>query len=287
MDDGVNIYGSLATGNRLLRNTINRNGDDGVKIENASNNYVGSDVLGDGNIIHENVNNGVIVKGATATRNRIIGNLIWDNGLLGIALENGANGNAPAPTLSAAGVEAQMIVEGTLTGKANTTYRVELFAAIACDSSGAGEAEDITGVMQVTTNAAGVASFLIDSFVNYEPGVILSATATDSSGNTSAFGECITLTDTLPLNAPPGLNYAITNSVTLTWGMVGSAAIYELQIARDSGFIYTWESVEVTQSQYVYDGLQDGNYFWRVRGIDVGGTRGPWSAVQEFVVDAP
>jgi titin len=66
-----NFIGTDETGMRAVRNTSN-----GVALVNAAENLVGGAVVGAGNLISGNGQSGVLVIGATATANRVQGNLI-------------------------------------------------------------------------------------------------------------------------------------------------------------------------------------------------------------------
>ena len=80
--DGVYIYGT--GGNKVLGNFIGtnasgtravRNGDSGVNIDRAPNNVVGGTQAGERNVISGNFV-GVLVEGASATGNRVLGNFV-------------------------------------------------------------------------------------------------------------------------------------------------------------------------------------------------------------------
>jgi hypothetical protein len=79
-----------------------------------------------------------------------------------------------------------------LTGAANSSFTVELFANDACDDSGHGQGQTFLISHTVTTNGSGQASFGIKT--SRPDGVQISATATDSGGNTSEFSECVLAT---------------------------------------------------------------------------------------------
>ncbi len=119
-DDGVNIYGQSATNNLVIGNYIGTdvtgtlalgNGDDGVKIEDSTNNRVGGTTAAERNIIADSLHNGVILKGATTSNNLIQGNVIGadvtgalnlGNRLHGVFVEDATN-NSIGGTASGAG----------------------------------------------------------------------------------------------------------------------------------------------------------------------------------------
>jgi len=113
------------------------------------------------------------------------------------------NGGLNYPVLSiAAGAAASGALAGTL-ATANGTYMVELFASRTCAASGYGEGEKLVGTVPVTISNAtlgfnGSAPFLaslkLDSgtFAGYP---VITATAIDSTGNTSEFSKCVIYND--------------------------------------------------------------------------------------------
>ncbi|MCF6263581.1 MAG: hypothetical protein L3J24_08375 [Xanthomonadales bacterium] len=112
----------------------------------------------------------------------------------------GANSLLNFPVLTVAnsilGVGTQ--VTGTYNGEADLTLSLEFFTNSSCDSSGYGEAETPLGTAQITTDAAGDASFVIDLTANAPVGQLLVASATDTAGNTSELSACIAITGQLP-----------------------------------------------------------------------------------------
>jgi hypothetical protein len=113
------------------------------------------------------------------------------------------NGGLNYPVLTiATGSAASGALAGTLASK-NGTYTVELFASRTCAASGYGEGEKFIGAVPLTiSNAAigfnGSAPFLTaikldtGTFAAYP---VITATATDSTGNTSEFSKCIVYND--------------------------------------------------------------------------------------------
>ena len=82
-----NMIGTDSTGLVLLGNTLN-----GIMLNSgASNNTIGGPLPGEGNVIAGNGQNGVVISNPPTwitDRNRIRANCIFDNGNLGIDLEN-------------------------------------------------------------------------------------------------------------------------------------------------------------------------------------------------------
>jgi hypothetical protein len=132
----------------------------------------------------------------TITRNAIFGNLrdgisltqlsrtndLWD-------LDEGANGRQNYPELSSVGLEDATLITGALNSAPSSAYRIEFFANTVPHPSGFGEGETYLGFTNVTTDFNGTAPFEITL-----PGVLafqpfITATATDSDGNTSMFSR--------------------------------------------------------------------------------------------------
>ena len=80
-------------------------------------------------------------------------------------------------------------VSGTLSSTPNSTFTLEFFANSVNDPSGSGE--QFLGSVLVTTDADGNASFTVTIAFAIDPGMFLTATATDSAQNTSAFSAGI------------------------------------------------------------------------------------------------
>ncbi len=170
-----------------------------------SGNSVGGTNAGEGNRIAFNGGGGVIFFDGTG--NRVLSNSIHSNGTtaqhLGIDLgalgvtpndagdaDAGANNLQNFPALDSAVADgATTNVSGTLNSTASTVFRVEFFSNATCDASGSGEGEQLLGATDVTTDGNGNAAFNV-SLPNVAVGRVLTATATDPSGNTSEFSAC-------------------------------------------------------------------------------------------------
>ena len=72
-------------------------------------------------------------------------------------------------------------------------YRIEFFSnpAGTCDPSGHGEGFRYLGYTEVDTDSAGHAGFAVDFPLEIYTAPMITATATDASGNTSEFSECM------------------------------------------------------------------------------------------------
>ena len=160
---------------------------------------IGGTSAGAGNVIAFNSRNGVTVPSFAAVAIRR--NAIFSNGSLGIDLgDNGVTANDAGdadsgpnnlqnyPMITGATIQAgTMTIAGSLNSTPNSTFTIELFSNTAPNSSGYGEGQVYLGTFTVTTNALGNASFSVPVTAPAVPHPYLTATATDSAGNTSEF----------------------------------------------------------------------------------------------------
>lgn len=185
-----NLIGLDATGTAPLGNLC-----EGIVIVNTPGNRVIE------NVIAFNGNNGVLVAGDPAINNQISQNRIFSNGKLGLDLQGdvgvspnddvdhdtGPNNLQNFPVLMG---------DGSLNSLPNTTFTIEFFSNAACDPLGHGEGTSFIGSTLVTTDGSGNASFGVP------PGQFITATATDSNGNTSEFSACGPVITGIPLTCP-------------------------------------------------------------------------------------
>ena len=196
-----NFIGTDASGNFAVGNTVG-----GIQIlSGASGNSVGG-AAGAGNIIAFNGGAGVNVRDASNLNNAILSNSIFSNNGLGIDLgvvpgvvtpndscdsDAGPNNLQNFPVLTSAVISAGVTtIQGTLNSTGITTFTVQIFSNDGCDPTGFGEGQTPIGSTTVTTDAGCSARFSFTSSLPVE-GQVLTATATDSSGNTSEFSPCI------------------------------------------------------------------------------------------------
>ncbi len=83
-------------------------------------------------------------------------------------------------------------------------FILQFFANTACDTSGYGEGKNLVGSTTVTTDSNGECNFTATLSVPMAHGQSLTATATDSSGNTSEFSLCLDITGNIKPVADAG-----------------------------------------------------------------------------------
>ena len=229
-NNGIQIR-TGADANVVRNNVIASNGFVGIRIDDTSGNTIGGVNAGDGNIIQNN-SVGIIVLTATSARNAILGNSISGHAFLGIDIDNdgvtandagdldsGPNGRQNFPVLTAAPGG----VQGTLNSTPNGAFRIEFFGNTACDASGSGEGATFLGSTSVTTDGSGNAAIALFASA---PGQFVTATATDSSNNTSEFSACV---------APSGTTaeLAATNIDSPDPIVVGGQLVYTITITNN------------------------------------------------------
>lgn len=212
-NEGVSIVlatGTLVQGNYIGTNaagtTALGNGRSGVMIDRGSNNTVGGTVNEAGNLIAFNGGDGVFVSilgTSVATSNAILSNSIHSNAGLGIDLnpdgvtsndlgdtDSGANNLQNFPVLtSVTNSGSNTTIQGSLNSRPSAAYTLQFFANAAADSTGFGEGQTFLGATSVTTDSSGNASFTVTLPVAVLAGQVVSATATDPTGNTSEFSQ--------------------------------------------------------------------------------------------------
>ena len=256
---GVWIGGGGTTGNQVLGNLIGTqidgtsplgNGSHGIAISNtATNNIIGGSATGEGNVIAYSTGDGVWIDGSTTDFNLISGNAIFGNGGLGIDLESdgvgatgGANNNKAAPVITGIAPSGSDIAIIATAGSGDTVefFRVDNAAApaVTADPSGSGEGylylgscvdngacsgPHVSAVADADPAAGSVQAVLLATGVGF--GDTVTATATDTSSNTSEFatnfflspcpgGVVITTADSGFASLRECINYANSNPGT-------------------------------------------------------------------------
>ncbi len=209
LDHGVQIVGYSTQNNQVSGNFIGisltgalplGNGYNGVYLS-ADGNLVGGTNAGAGNIIAYNGYSGVVV--SYNVGNAILGNSVYSNLNLGIDLgddyvtgndpgdeDTGANDFQNFPVLTRVITNAtQTLITGYLNSGTNLTYRVELFDNDTRNISGYGEGQTLLGFLDLTTDGNGSANFTFTNGTALPVGHWITATATDTNGNTSEFSR--------------------------------------------------------------------------------------------------
>jgi hypothetical protein len=183
-----NLIGTDPTGKQPLGN-----GGNGIVFSGgARNNTVGDPTATEPNTIAFNALNGVQVDATQSPTNNdtITRNSIFSNGQLGILLTNGGNNSQPPPTItSVTNSLSTSTVTLSLTAGPSSSYQIELFISPTCDPSGTGEGKTFLAAQTLTTDTSGTGTTSIIA-PRQPSGRVFTATATSTTGNTSAFSTC-------------------------------------------------------------------------------------------------
>lgn len=235
-DIGTNASGGLGLGNFL----------DGIRITGVSGALIGGESSGDGNVIADNRQTGLTV--LSGTGDQISGNSIYGNANLGIDLGGtGAvlanhpgqaqnvpnhNQNYPVVTAAVSNATSGTTIEASLSALPNQTYTIEFFSSPAADPSGYGQGETYIGSTTVTTDQNGFAKFFTSNFpsVVLSGGQFISATATDSQGNTSEFSKDLPVLG----NTVPQADLGVSITATPSTGVANTDLVYTLGVT-DNG----------------------------------------------------
>ncbi|HVG18185.1 MAG TPA: HYR domain-containing protein, partial [Blastocatellia bacterium] len=270
--NGVSIFGG-GTGNEVVNNFIGTdfngtaalgNGGNGVNVSGTSGNFIGGGG-GEGiNVIAFNTANGVLVVSGAA--NAILSNSIFSNGALGIDLnpagatpndpcdsDSGANNLQNFPVLTSVNSgSTNTTIQGTLNSAPNAGFLIEFFSNTSCDQSGFGEGRTRIGSTNVSTDAScnAVINANLPTFV--PSGSVITATATDSQGNTSEFSKCILVGS----GGPVSDDLSITKSDSPDPVVSGSQVTYTILVTNNgtnqaSGVTVT-DTVPSTSGGYTF-----------------------------------
>ena len=209
LGSGVHVWASDSTGNRILGNRIGSDAAGSAALGNAEHGVLVHDATGTeiggaaGNLISSNGGQGVHLIGGMGTTVRRNG--IYGNGDLGIDLslpagmtrndpgdtDTGANGLQNFPVLTRSiSRDGALIVRGTLDSVAGAAFTIDFYAGPSCDPLGYGEGQFFLRSLVVTTDASGVVRFRRRIVADVSSGWVVTATATDATGNTSEFSAC-------------------------------------------------------------------------------------------------
>ena len=195
-----NLIGLNAAGTAAIPNTTR-----GIVVDSSSN-IIGGTEAGAANKIAFNNGPGILIN--SGTNNSIRGNSIFSNAGLGIDLgppafpqtENGVTPNDPndldtgANTLQNFPVLTSVTtgggnttIQGSLNSTPNQTFQIDFYSSAALDPSGNGEGALFFNTTSVNTDANGNATINVTFPMSVAAGRIITATATNSAGNTSEF----------------------------------------------------------------------------------------------------
>ena len=210
--NGVHITDETTTGNAVQNVVIGTMADGthplpnagyGVLIENGASGNTIAGGMYSSSVIAFNGKAGIFVESGVG--NDLGRNSIHDNAGLGIDLapagvnpndsgdaDSGPNGlqNYPVLITNTQGANGAQTIEGSLDSNPNATYRIDFYLSPGCDPSGYGGGVTFLGSTPATTDSSGSASFSMDVAGVFMP-ASLTATATDSAGNTSEFSACL------------------------------------------------------------------------------------------------
>ncbi|MDQ3749868.1 MAG: VCBS repeat-containing protein [Acidobacteriota bacterium] len=197
-----NYIGTDITGTTALPNR----GAQAISVT-GSNTVIGGATEGAGNIIAYNNGVGVRITGSfgSNTGNSIRRNSFFTNG--GLAIDLGASGVTPNDTcdndtgannLQNYPILASVISNGTTTSitgslnsTANATFVIDFFVSPTYDSTNFGEGKTYIGSTNVTTAGSCSADFSATLLYPAAGSQFVTATATDSNGNTSEFSQYV------------------------------------------------------------------------------------------------
>ncbi len=297
--DGINTGSFLADNILIEGNFIGTdaggldlgNGGHGVYVQD-SNNTVGGTAAGAGNVIAYNGKAGVAVVdnyNGTTTGVEILSNSIYANQGLGIDLgDDGVTPNHPGgPTagpnnlqnypvlFAAATYNGQTYIKGTLNSAADTSYTVQFFSDPTADPTGYGQGESYLGQTTVTTDSDGNASFQVDFPTVIPAGQVVSATATDPTGDTSEFAQDVSVVASagpivavndqyhIDLNttltvAAPGVqaNDLATNGQPFSSVLVNNPSHGHVTLGLDGSFTYKPDKNFVGTDTFTYEDVQ-------------------------------
>ncbi|MDX1925336.1 MAG: right-handed parallel beta-helix repeat-containing protein [Pirellulaceae bacterium] len=319
--DGVWIQDAIAFFglNREARDNVlknNRIGEaaNGLPLGNLRNGVTISDGADgsfiESNIIANNQGSGVALFGATTIQNRIRGNSIYQNRLLGIDLEGdgvsandlgdldtGANTRLNFPILHRVVTGENTQVAGRFQGGASITVTLEFFANSDIDESGFGEGRRSLGTAVVTTDASGLANFDVRLSAATSNLEFISATAMDAIGNTSEFSRPLGLDLTPPISRVNALPVQAT-SLSIPISISGSdpelngrpasgVESYAVYVAEDNQTPRLWRTISAASPNAEFPAQSDRTYSFFALARDWAGNVESKLAVAEAVIYVP
>ncbi len=188
---GTNFEQTETIGNELCGVIFQSNGN--------SNNLIGGTGVGEGNIIAYNPI-GVTVFGGSFN-NRILGNTFYCNENSGIGLSSDGNNAQVAPIINMASVS---VINGT--GENDAT--VEVYTINSNCQDGPCQGNTLIGRAIVVNNTWRLDAPFLNG-ITLQGGEQITVLATSATGNTSAFGDCMTIAGVAPPPADCSIDLAI------------------------------------------------------------------------------
>ena len=290
---GVFLDGVGTTGNQVMGNVIGADGSGQLAVPNllggvhlaggASQNVIGTALHG--NRIAFNVQAGVGVI-HDSRRNTIRGNSISANGAIGIDLllngrtlndsndvDAGPNDLLNFPVLQSVIPGSTTRAVGTYQGLASSTFTLDFYANAQLDSTEYGEGARWLGAINITTDALGNAAFdalLAAATISSD---LITATATDSLGNTSEFSRGLGLDVQMPssrVNPLPRVASSLSFPVSVTGDdpsesgrPASGVAFYDLYVSVNGLPFSLWTTVTAAASSAVYSAVSGNTYGFR------------------------
>jgi hypothetical protein len=263
-----NLIGTDITGTQNLSNS-----QYGVlSILGSGLNTIGGTADGAGNTIAHNALGGILLNNnSSATIQR---NLIYNNGGLSINLATlnagidandtgdadlGDNLTQNSPVILGSKTDGSFVViAGSLNSAANETFRLEFFHSENFNSaSGSPYAEHYIGFAEVTTDRSGNASFAETFSASVSADALITATATDTNGNTSELAtdgdRTIEIVSTVDLDANDSSGHTGND-----FGRLYFAGDPAISIADTDVVITDSDSSTIARSTVVLSNAQDG-----------------------------
>jgi parallel beta-helix repeat protein len=229
-----NSLGVAANGSTPLGNGNSFSGFHCIEITNYSyQNVIGGETPGAANRVafaptRAGINYAGVRVREFANNNLVSGNSIFGNGGLAIDLQgyqvtpndscdadSGANQVQNYPVLSQAVTGTTLGIRGSLNSTPNQSFRIQFFASPSCDPLyNSGEGAIFLGARTVLAGNNCVADFFATFPPTVPAGYVITATATDVTGNTSEFSPCV------PVDPVPVLGYTLSpdgQTLALGW----------------------------------------------------------------------
>lgn len=150
--------------------------------------------------------------------------------------DEGANLVQNFPVITAVSVGAGGVsVTGTLDSTPGSTFEVELFGNDAIDPSQHGEAQRYLGVVSVTTDGAGDATFTASLPAGSALGSAVTATATDAAGNTSEISRAFAVASSNSTQQTTSVNVVVEPGVLAISLAQSSVSFGDLGPGQSSG----------------------------------------------------